>query len=233
MNRSAGSHLIWIAAAGALGFTSALLFGDLLALPRRWFLVPHVVLTLGFLLSYARWSAIDLRKLFTRRAGAGLIAALVLGAFLTINVLGQRPSARASGAALWFDLVWLGLVYGAVDALLLSVFPVIATWQTCRRLGWTGSRRGRLVTAATGIVVSACVTSAYHLGYSEFRAPSPVGKAIAGNTLTSAAQILAANPMAAVGSHIVMHMAAVLHGPETTVQLPPHRAARTDQAAAM
>jgi hypothetical protein len=34
--------------------------------------------------------------------------------------------------------------------------------------------------------------------------------------------LITANPIAAIASHIAMHVAGILHGPETTAQLPPH-----------
>jgi len=214
---------MWVAAAGAVGFASAFIFSDVMALPRRWFLVPHATVTLAFLLSYAHWSGTDLRRFFTRRFGFGAVGALVLGVMLTVNVLGQHPSPRAQGMELWLDLAWLGVVYGAIDALLLSVLPVVAAWRACAQLGWTRRWPGRLGVAALGIVASAIVTSAYHAGYGEFRAPGAMAKAVAGNAMVSSAQLLTASPVAATGSHIIMHVAAVLHGPDTTVQLPPHR----------
>jgi hypothetical protein len=38
----------------------------------------------------------------------------------------------------------------------------------------------------------------------------------------SLSMLVTGNPIAAVGSHVAMHTAAVLHGPATTIQLPPH-----------
>jgi hypothetical protein len=38
----------------------------------------------------------------------------------------------------------------------------------------------------------------------------------------SLAYIVTGNPIAAVISHVAMHIAAVLHGVETVMQLPPH-----------
>jgi hypothetical protein len=38
----------------------------------------------------------------------------------------------------------------------------------------------------------------------------------------SLGMVVTGNPIAAVGSHVVMHTAAVLYGPATTAQLPPH-----------
>jgi hypothetical protein len=38
----------------------------------------------------------------------------------------------------------------------------------------------------------------------------------------SLAYLLTTSPLAPVGAHAVMHVSAVLHGAESTVQLPPH-----------
>jgi hypothetical protein len=221
MNRKASAHLLWILAAGLFGFGSAFVFGDVLALPRRWFLVPHVALTLAFLLAYARWSGTELRRLARRRLVWGTIVAAAVGAFLILNVVGQRPSPAPQGLLLAFDIVWLGVVYGAVDGLLLSVMPILATWRAGRQLGWTSGWRGRIATALLAVVASAFITATYHFGYAEFRGPA-LRKAVVGNVIMSAGQLAAGSPIASVGSHIAMHVAAVLHGPDTTVQLPPH-----------
>ena len=45
---------------------------------------------------------------------------------------------------------------------------------------------------------------------------------IIGNTINTLAYVLANNPIASLISHITMHIGAVFHGAETTVQLPPH-----------
>jgi len=45
---------------------------------------------------------------------------------------------------------------------------------------------------------------------------------IIGNGVMSLGYLITANPIAAIASHIAMHVAGILHGPETTAQLPPH-----------
>jgi len=65
------------------------------------------------------------------------------------------------------------------------------------------------------------VTTAYHVGYPEFRG-SEVGMPILGNDLMSLGMILTRNPLTAMLSHAVMHVAAVIRGMEGTIQLPPH-----------
>jgi hypothetical protein len=42
------------------------------------------------------------------------------------------------------------------------------------------------------------------------------------NLLVTLSYLLSGSPIAALLSHILMHVAAVLHGMESTIQLPPH-----------
>jgi len=65
------------------------------------------------------------------------------------------------------------------------------------------------------------VTATYHLGYPEFRGPAVIQPLI-GNVLLTLGFLLTGSPLAAIIGHVIMHAAAVLHGMETTVQLPPH-----------
>jgi hypothetical protein len=65
------------------------------------------------------------------------------------------------------------------------------------------------------------VTAAYHLGYPEYRGVGLFGPVI-GNSSMTLGYLITNNPLAAVVSHIAMHIASVLHGPATVVQLPPH-----------
>jgi hypothetical protein len=154
-------------------------------------------------------------------AYVGVFGAILAGAFLVSNVLSQPASPRSTGLALVFDLLWLGVIYGTVDALLLSVLPILATWQSFGQLGWTTNWPGRIAVAAIALLFSLVVTAAYHLGYSEFQGAAVVGPLI-GNGVSSLGYLLTNNPLGALLSHIAMHIASVLHGPATTIQLPPH-----------
>jgi hypothetical protein len=194
MKRTALGHVLWIVAAGLLSFLSSFVFADLLRLPRGWFLLPHVTLIVAFLIAYARWSGTDLRQLWSRRLALGIVGAGIIGLFLALNVAGQPPGTPSKGAALWFDLLWLGLVYGAVDGLLLSAMPIIAAWRAGKLLGWTAHWPGRIGVALLAIVASVFVTVAYHLGYPECRG-SALYKPIVGNTIMSVGQVLTASPV--------------------------------------
>ena len=71
------------------------------------------------------------------------------------------------GPGLRYPLV--GIVYGGLDALFLSVLPVLATWQAFSAIGWTHNLGGKIVVGAIALIASLLVTIAYHLGYPEYR----------------------------------------------------------------
>jgi len=214
-------HLLWIVGAAVLGYAVAALFSDMAGLSRPLFLIPHALISGGFVLAYLRWSKVELESTLRRQWLWGLVGAALIGAFLVMNVLSQPASPRATGPALIWDLLWLGVVYGTVDALLLSVLPILATWQAFAVMGWTKGWLQMLVIGVVALVLSLVVTAAYHLGFAEFQGQAVVGPLI-GNGASSLGYLLTGNPLGAIISHIAMHIASVLHGPATTIQLPPH-----------
>lgn len=114
-------------------------------------------------------------------------------------------------------LLWVGVFYGTLDALFLSVMPVVAV-----RLAFSQAQpQGRLVSAATALAASLAVTSAYHLGFPGFRGAQLVGPII-GNCVLTLAYLATHSPLSPILGHAAMHIASVIHGMETTIQLPPH-----------
>lgn len=215
-------HLIWIPAAAALGFAIASIFSGSLRLSRSIFLIPYVILGGLFVFAYWRWSGISVIELVKHNWVWGLAGAALVGAFVVRNVLSQPVSPHTTGLRLAFDLLWSGVVYGGMDALLLSVLPVLATWQAFQSLGWTASLPGKILVGAIALLLSLLVTVCYHLGFAEYRqAPGVVGPSI-GNGVMSLGYLLTNNPITAIFSHIGMHIAGVLHGPAAVMQLPPH-----------
>ena len=214
-------YLIWVLAATLLGFALTAVFSGWMQLSRRIFLVLYLVSTGAFLFAFARWSRVDLGSLITQNWTWGVVAGVIAAALLVINVRSQADSQQLTGGALFFDLTWLGLVYGLVDALFLNVMPVLATWEAFSQLGWTESWISVIAASVLALLASLLVTAGYHLGYPEFR-NSTLGLVLMGNSLITLAYILPGNPLGAMISHAVMHIAAVNQGPETTIQLPPH-----------
>lgn len=136
------------------------------------------------------------------------------------GVVARPSTARLEGFELWWALAWRGLAYGAVDGLLLLAFPWLVAWRTFeaegRRLG------AKLGAAAVAWAAILFVTTAYHLGYGDFRS-SKILQPNLGSTIAAVPTLLAANPVASPISHVFLHVAAVLHAPETELFLPPHR----------
>ena len=113
------------------------------------------------------------------------------------------------------------MVYGALDGLFLTVMPVVATQRALitLRIGHYGV--GCLGSAMGAVAARLFMTAAYHWGYLEFRGPTLVAPLL-GNALITVGYLLTPNLMTPVIAHMAVHIAAILHGMETTVQLPPH-----------
>lgn len=212
-------YVLWTLAAGVLGLLISAIFAGVFRLRRSVFLVPYVLSVGFFLYRYIHWAHLKIAELIFQNWLWGVIAAIVVGVVMVRNVLSQPPSPRSRGLRLFFELFWFGVIYGALDALLLSVFPVLITWQAFPDLGNT--ILGKIGLALIALAASEFITIAYHAGYPEFRNSSLVLPAI-GNGIFTLAYVLSMNPISSLGSHAAMHIAAVWHGTERTVQLPPH-----------
>jgi hypothetical protein len=221
MNEIWYAHLGWIAAACLISFAISGIFSGLLRWRRDIFLAPYIGLTLLFLYAYLQWSGLSVVTLLRHNWVWGVVGAGILSIITIKNVLSQPASPRSKGFRLAFDLLWSGFLYGLTDALLLSVLPVLATWQAFTLLGWTINAPGRILMSILAILASILVTSAYHVGYLEFRGKRMI-TANVGNSVMTLGYLLTSNPLAAMICHSAMHMTAVLHGPARVVQLPPH-----------
>jgi hypothetical protein len=214
-------HLAWVLGPGILGIAVTAIFAGWLRLSRDLFVLVYTGIAGAFLAGYCCWARIDLRRCLSHRWQWGVVGAILSGALVVLNVRAQPASPAPQGPALLFALFWLGLVYGILDALLLSVLPVFATWQAFSSHGWTDRWFGRIAAGGTALMASLLVTAAYHWGYPEFRG-AVVAAPVVGNGILTLAYLLSTSPLAAMGGHVAMHIAAVLHGPATTLQLPPH-----------
>ena len=221
MSNEMGSMVGWVVAASILGFAISAVFAGWLRLERRRFLVPYVGLVSLFLYGFVALNEIDLVDMLTANWVWGTLAGTLVSVFLVKTVRAQLFSRQSSGMALIFDIGWAGLVYGMVDALFLNVIPVIAVWLGSSSLGWAATPIGKIAVGVAGLFASLLVTLAYHLGYPEFRNRN-VGMVLAGNSVITLAFLLSGSPLGSILSHTVMHIAAVLQGAETTIQLPPH-----------
>jgi hypothetical protein len=221
MNKVWYVYLGWIVAAGFLGFALSMIFAGIFHLPRNLYLIPYIGISGLFFYAYIRWSGTSIGEAIRHNWIWGLVGAVLLTLFTVKNVLSQPVSPRSEGFSLVFDLLWSGVAYGSMDALLLTVLPVLATWQAFTLMGWTTNWQGKILVGIIAVLASVLVTAAYHLGYPEYRGKGLFGPVV-GNTSMTLGYLITTNPLAAILSHIAIHIAAVLHGPASVMQLPPH-----------
>lgn len=212
------AQLSWLGTGMALSFTIPFIGSDTLGLPLPIYYLCYFVLVLSFLGVYVRNTGVDLRALVSRRWAISLVLGLLAGAFVVARVLSGAGTPGPQGARHAFELVWRGVVYGTVDALLLTVFPCLVTLAL---LG--GNIAGvvrKLRYFAGSLVLILAITAVYHLGFEQFRRDG-IGAPMIGNTMISVPMLLTTNPIGSVLAHASMHVAAATHAYETPTFLPP------------
>jgi hypothetical protein len=217
------SAVVWVVGACALGFATTAVFSSWLKLSRNVFLIPYVVLASIFLSCFFALNSIDVAALLAANRIWGVVVGVVLAVVLIRNVRSQPATRKSEGARLAFEIVWAGLIYGLIDGIYLSVMPVVAIWEGTQGLAWSATLPGKVAVGAICLLASLMVSVTYHLGYKEFR-NSKIRFPVIGPGLMTLGVLISGSPLAAIISHPAMHIAAVLRGPETTIQLPPHQA---------
>jgi hypothetical protein len=214
-------NLLWILYASVLGFAVAAIFTGWLKLPRNIYLLIYIPLVVVLFALFILSNKLNITEMIVHNWYWGLIGAMLAGAFVIKNVFSQPSSKRSTGLELLTDIVWPGLTYGLIDAILLSVLPILAIQLALTDPAWTQNWYGKIGFGTIGLLASFLVTTVYHLGYPEFRGKKVIWPNV-GNGVLSLAFILTMNPLAAILPHMAMHVAAMIHGKDTTGQVPPH-----------
>jgi hypothetical protein len=208
----------WLAAIAAAGFLVAWVLTTLLGMRRTPYIAALALLTSGFTFGYLAWSNTSPVSFATNYWGWGLVGAAVIGAILAVLSRHQPGGLRPHGSRLAATLGWEAVVYGTAEGLLLSVLPVLVTWQAFAAHGWTSGTGKPLVAGVAAMLASLAVIVIHHLGYRGFRDPAALAPVMVGCGLLSLAYLLTASPLAAVGGHILLHTALNLRGTE----MPPY-----------
>jgi hypothetical protein len=215
------SGFLWILIASSLGFAVAATFAGWLKLKRNLYLLFYIPLVAALFVVFIISNKLSVRELLIHNWYWGLLGAVIAAAFVIKNVLSQPSSERQKGFALLSDILWPGFAYGLIDALLLSVLPVLAMQMVFSDAGWLNGTIGKTGLITIAMVGSFFATTVYHLGYPEFRGKNVIWPNI-GNGVLTLAYLLTMNPLAAILPHIAMHITAMIHGRDTTGQVPPH-----------
>jgi hypothetical protein len=217
-SESWSAQLRWFGAAAVVGFAVPYLGSSVLQLHHDLYLAIYFASVLALCVAYVRSTRLDLRTTLTRHWKLGCLLGLVFGVALVRNVLGEDATPRPDGAYFVFELIWRGGIYGAVDALLLTVLPCLIVYRSLG--GRLATWRPRIAYFGVSLALVMTITAVYHLGYSQYREDG-IRAPETGNAIISMPMLLSTNPIGSVVDHAAMHISAVAHDYETEVRLPP------------
>jgi hypothetical protein len=207
--------LAWLGLIAVAGFLVSWVLTDVFHVGRALYVGVLAVVATGLTTGYLTWSDQG-ASFWTHHWAWGLLGALVTGAILARGVSRIPMAAHGPHHVVAGEGAWEGFVYGAAEGLLLSVLPVLVVWQlfasSNSTAGWRAVAAGSLALAASALVIVV-----HHLGYREFRNRRIVQPLIACLVL-SLGYLLTGSPIAAIGGHIVLHLAMLRRG----LELPPH-----------
>lgn len=212
------TQLGWFGVATVAGFAVPYLGSSVLDLHHDLYLAIYFASVLGLCAAYVSSTRLDLRTTLSRHWKLSSVLGLVFGVALVRNVFSEDATPRPDGTYFVFELIWRGGIYGAIDALLLTVLPCLIVYRSLG--GRLATWRRRLAYFGASLALVMTMTAVYHLGYSQYREDG-IGAPATGNTIISMPMLLTTNPIGSVVDHAAMHISAVAHNYETEVRLPP------------
>jgi hypothetical protein len=223
---AAESSLTWQAA--LIGYLTVMIAAflvtwvvtDLFNVRRTIYVGVLALLVIGLGGWYTAFSAMTLGDAVGSNAMWGLVAGLGVAVLATpvIRRLPQRDAPAGLERAELF--AWEDVIYGAAEALLLAVYPVITLWHAVTAAGWTDTGVGKVPAGMVAIVGSLLVILVHHLGYAQFRTRA-ARRMLAGAVFVCGLQALAflvtGALIAPIVAHIILHIELTMRGNE----LPP------------
>ncbi|GAA0804680.1 hypothetical protein GCM10009524_28460 [Spirilliplanes yamanashiensis] len=208
--------LLWLIALMVSSFVVTWVCTDRLGMRRTPYIGVLALMTAALGAGYLAWLGVGAADLLTANWVWGLLGAPVAGLFLALAIRRLPGGQRLTGRRLTAALGWEALVYGTTEGVLLSVLPVLMTWQMIHSLGWSGPG-GVIARGTLPIAASLAVIVVHHLGYWEYR--NHLLRPIAlGCGLMSVAYLVTGSPIAPMLAHVISHAASLYHGAE----MPPH-----------
>lgn len=211
-------QLRWFAAAAVVSFAVPFIGSSVLGLQHDVYLGIYFAVVLAGFTVYALATSLDVRATVRRHWKLGVALGIAFGIALVKNVFSGKATPHPHGSYYVFELVWRGGIYGAVDALLLTVLPCLVVYRALG--GHLATWRRRIAYFAASLALILSITAIYHLGFAQYRHDG-VGQPETGNTLISMPMLLSTNPIGSIADHMAMHISAVAHTYNTEVRLPP------------
>lgn len=214
-------HWLWVLAGFPFAFAVPYVLADTLGLNRDLFYGLYALAVAGFVAAWARDTRLT-RQDFWRNWRWGLALGALGAVVMSLVVLRtEEATDRPGGLELAAAVLWRGVVYGATDGVLLSVFPILAVFGAFAGTALRHRFAGKVAIGAIAMVISIGITAVYHLGYSDFRSEK-VRKPIVGDVVWSGPTLLTLSPLGAPIAHVGLHTSAVVHSYDTETFLPPH-----------
>jgi hypothetical protein len=211
-------QLRWYTTALIVGFAVPFVGSSALGLQHDVYLGIYFGAVVALLFAYTSVTRLDWRALMIRNWKPGVLLGILCGFLLVRNVLAEGVTPHPTGGYFWFELIWRGAIYGAIDALLLTVLPCTIVHRALGGRLDTWRKRCAYFAASAALIVA--ITATYHLGYAQYREDG-VRQPETGNAIISMPMLLTANPIGSIADHAAMHVASVAHIYETEVRLPP------------
>jgi hypothetical protein len=208
----AGS-LLWLLALAVASFLVPWIATDKLGMRRTPYIGVLAAVTAALAAGYVAWLGVGAVDLLTANWAWGLIVAPIAGLFLALAIRRLPGGPRLTGRRFAVALAWEAVIYGTTEGVLLSVLPVLMTWQMIHSLGWPGVG-GAIARWTLPIAASIAVIVIHHLGYWEYRnrllQPIALGCGLM--------YLVTGSPIAPILAHVISHAASLHHGSE----MPPH-----------
>lgn len=228
---SVSAHWAWLASGFVVAFAVPYVlaetrsaFGVVFEINRDLFYGVYALVVASLFALWSRSTGYDLVAAVRRRWLLALVLGLAAaGVTALMVVLTDDATARPDGIELVGAVLWRGIVYGAADGLLLSVFPILVVFAALAGSPLNRRFAGKVVIGIVALIASLAMTAVYHVGYSDFRSDK-VAKPLTGDLVWSLPTLVTLNPIGAPIAHVGLHTAAVLHSYETDTFLPPHKA---------
>jgi MFS family permease len=215
-------HMAWLGVGVLVSFAIPFLLADRLGVQRDVYYGLYAAAALGLFAAWMADTKQTLRELISRRWRWALGLGVVFAAISALIVLMTEDSTpQPGGTEFAAATLWRGVVYGAIDGLLLSAFPILVVSAALAGSRLRRERGGRAAVLALAMAASLLITATYHLGYSDFRS-SKVRKPVTGDLVWSVPTLATLNPIGAPIAHAGLHVAAVAHSYDTELFLPPH-----------
>jgi hypothetical protein len=212
----------WLLAGLALAFALPYLLTDLFTINRDLYYGIYALSVFGFFALWLRFAVNTPRALLTRNWRRGVLLGVIFAGATAAIAFTEKATAHPHGWRFLGAIVWRGIVYGAADGVLLSVFPILAVVAAfSTRPLHERSRRALVGIGALALGVSLLFTAVYHLGYPDFRGDK-LRKPLIGDVVWSAPTLATLSPIGAPLAHIGLHVSAVVHAYNTDTFLPPH-----------